>query len=226
MSEHAPKGGALFAPDFYLQSKRAWRATPHWNLVDRSSFANHVLSKLRAEVNADLNSESQGFQWVEPSLNGFEGQVAEIRKGFTNRGLAKAVPIVHAEVREMPNITRLLGVLARLTQLPSSLIPYGFWSFEPGSEQGLIGATPEVLFSNRSGRDSGRPNRIETMALAGTRAKTAGGGDATVLFHDSKERHEHQLVIDDIRDVLETRGRVEIGEIGPVGGALTPLATS
>ncbi|MES2854990.1 MAG: chorismate-binding protein, partial [Bdellovibrionota bacterium] len=199
---------SLFAPDFYLESATQWRLTSKWSIVTRDIFASHVLSKMRSEVNCDL----QGFQWVEPSFEGFEKQFEAIREGRKNRGLVKAVPIVHAQAREIMSQARLLAILNKLTHLPSSLFAYGFWesdsSFE-GVRLGLIGASPEILFSEENGV-------VSTVALAGTRAKPSvespdlGGPES--LLADRKERFEHQLVIEDIESVLSKLGRVEIGK--------------
>lgn len=207
-----PVEGALYAPGFYLREPRPWLVSPNWSLIDRSFFSSLVLSKLAPEVNAHLNTEPQGFRWVEPERATFERQFAIIREGFASRGLAKAVPLVHAQAREIVTPERLKGILRRLAQAPASLIPYGFWSFDGDAVEGMIGATPEILFSNRAGRENHRPDRIETMALAGTRPRDASGTGAEALLEDPKERHEHQLVIDDIMVELSQFGTLDIGE--------------
>ncbi|MEK7357314.1 MAG: chorismate-binding protein, partial [Bdellovibrionota bacterium] len=191
-----PVDGALYAPGFYLREPRPWLVSPKWTLVDRRLFSSLVLTKLAKEVNAQLTGEPQGFPWVEPDFASFDRQFALIRDGFRSRGLEKAVPVVHAQAREIVTIERLKAILIRLAQLPETLIPYGFWSFEGELREGMIGATPETLFSNRIGRESRNPDRIDTMALAGTKAKSPGAaGD---LLADPKERNEHQIVVDDI----------------------------
>jgi menaquinone-specific isochorismate synthase len=70
-----------------------------------------------------------------------------------------------------------------------------------------LGATPEVLFSVAGVEDS---TIVQTVALAGTRAAEPGAAHA--LLADSKERYEHQLVIDDLLETLAPLGRVEIGQ--------------
>jgi menaquinone-specific isochorismate synthase len=198
-----PDRASLFAPDFYLRNRHPWVLTPHWSIVTREIFASHVLAKLPREVNGDL----QGFQWVEPSFDGFSRQFEAIHEGRNSRGLVKAVPIVHAQTRDIVNQARLLSVLNKLSNLPPSLSAYGFWQGGAGSDAirfGLIGATPELLFSEENGI-------VTTMALAGTRAKKSSE-DSSLLLADPKERKEHQLVIDDIADRLSRVGKVEIGE--------------
>ncbi|MES2962520.1 MAG: chorismate-binding protein [Bdellovibrionota bacterium] len=211
-----PIEGALYAPGFYLREPRPWLVSPKWSLIDRSSFSSLVLSKLTPEVNADLTAEPQGFRWVEPELSNFERQFEIIRQGFSARGLEKAVPLVHAQAREIVKPQRLKQILMRIAQPQENLIPYGFWSFEGDIREGMIGATPEILFSNRAGRADRQAARIDTMALAGTRAKSSGADAARALLTDPKERHEHQIVVDDIMVELSQFGDMDVGETAVV----------
>ncbi|HVK60889.1 MAG TPA: chorismate-binding protein, partial [Bdellovibrionales bacterium] len=195
---------SVYAPDFYLKTARPWRMTQQWSIVTRELFASLVLAKLGSKVNAD----AQGFQWVEPSFSDFKSQFESIQEGRRSRGLIKAVPIVHAQAREIMSQERLLRILNKLASLPSSLFAYGFW--EGGAANGdvragLIGATPEILFIENEGL-------VSTVALAGTRGKTPEGGDAEKLLADPKERREHQLVIDDIMAVLSKHSDVLVSE--------------
>lgn len=66
--------------------------------------------------------------------------------------------------------------------------PYGFW-FE---DYGVIGSSPETLFKVRG-------NKLSTIALAGT-AKLEQGPE---LLKSSKDRREHELVIEDIKEKLQ-----------------------
>lgn len=72
--------------------------------------------------------------------------------------------------------------------------------FEPQPYHAFLGATPELLVTVTS-------NQVQTMALAGSirRGSTQNEDQqyATTLLHDPKERHEHQLVIDQIQSRLE-----------------------
>ncbi len=197
-TEHA-QDASIFAPDFYVTDEKPWLRPRQHQIVSREFFTQHLLAKLAS----DVKPNRQGFQWVEPSKESFEQQVHAIRKHFESGRLAKAVPVVHAQAREIMTQDRLLAILERIAQAPSSLIPQGFWDFSTG--EGLLGATPERLFS------VDHQGRLITMALAGTRAKLSAD-DARLLFADSKERHEHQLVIDDIQTRLASFGRVHVGE--------------
>jgi menaquinone-specific isochorismate synthase len=190
---------SIFAPDFYLTAENPWLSPAHFEVVKREEFTSILLAKLGSEVKPNR----QGFQWVEPALEGFEQQAQKIREHFVKQRLEKAVPVVHAQAREIMTQDRLLAVLEKMAEAPVSLIPQGFWDFESG--EGLLGATPERLFSIE------RQNRVNTMALAGTRAKTSSD-DARLLFEDPKERHEHQLVVDDLVERLSEVGTVVVGQ--------------
>ncbi len=188
----APAGEAcLYTPDFYLESATPWRFTKHWDIVDRTVFADRVLTGVAAKV------PQHGFQWLEPDFESFaSGPWKEIQDGFRSRGLEKAVPVVYAQARGAVSVASLL---VHLVTVPTSLYPYGFWS----SAEGQLGATPEILFRTSEGV-------VETMTVAGTIAKTPGA--EAELLADPKERHEHQLVIDDIVERLSRVGAVTVGE--------------
>lgn len=66
-------------------------------------------------------------------------------------------------------------------------LPYGFW-FE---DYGVMGSTPELLFSSRK-------RNLSTFALAGTARK----GEEEELLKSKKDRQEHDLVIQDIKEKL------------------------
>lgn len=185
----------LYTPDFYRELAKPWRFTRAWDVLDRQHFATHVL----AGVTRNVNANEQGFQWLEPVLGELEERSwREIQKGFSERGLRKAVPVVFARAQGRVSIE---SILKRLVAEPPQLMPYGFWD----GEEGVIGATPEVLFA--AGQDF---NAIETMALAGTRAKDDGLAPFQ-LMADAKERYEHQLVVDDLKEQLSRLGDVVIG---------------
>lgn len=84
--------------------------------------------------------------------------------------------------------------------------------------EGMLGATPEILFriiAATDGMAASSGCRIETAAIAGTRAKVAVNAELSQnkqisddLMNDPKERAEHQFVIDDIARVLSQFGPV------------------
>lgn len=207
-SATVPKRGSnnevcsLYTPDFYMTDREPWRSPRQFEVMTREFFTSNVLPPLRSEV--------KGFRWVEPLSEVFENQARVIREAFKNNGLLKAVPVVHAQACEIMTQDRLIAILSALVCAPLSLVPYGFW--ESGVEnklvEGLLGATPETLFSIEK---RGEGTELSTMALAGTRAKLESG-DAQELFNDPKERHEHQIVVDDLVQRLSRWGEVSLSE--------------
>lgn len=77
--------------------------------------------------------------------------------------------------------------------------------FEPVPNHAFFGATPELLIRKRA-------NHIETMALAGSAARSRDQAldntFAEALLMSDKDRHEHQLVVDSIRAKLESEVEV------------------
>ncbi|NDJ33191.1 MAG: isochorismate synthase, partial [Chloroflexi bacterium] len=70
---------------------------------------------------------------------------------------------------------------------------------EVGPGQAFLGATPEVLAATRRGR-------LDTVALAGSiaRGETPAADErlGQALLHSTKDRHEHALRVDMLRDAL------------------------
>ncbi len=187
---------SVYAPDFYLEDKSPWFIPSQFALVNREFFATHVLPKLTTEV--------KDFRWSEPSEDGFQKQFMKIQNACKNEGLQKAVPVVHATAELEASPGFIGSSLRALSKIPQTLTPYGFWGTSSQGAEGLVGATPEALFLQTG-------ETLSTMALAGTRKKESNGSGAEALIKDPKERHEHQLVIDDIRSVLSNFGEVRVG---------------
>ncbi len=95
-----------------------------------------------------------------------------------------------------------LSLLIKLAWLPDALYPYGEWH---GTE-GFMGASPEVFFDLDQ-------LELTTMALAGTSGKDV---DPEQFLNDSKERREHQFVVDDLSEQLGDVGKVCVQETGVV----------
>ncbi len=125
------------------------------------------------------------------------------------------VDLVDRAVMEMPASKLNKVVLARVCELKSrsridvcraiNFLNDNFpdctrFLFEPRSYHAFYGATPETLVKLED-------SEFSTMALAGSmpRGRTDEADDALArdLFNSSKERHEHQLVVDSIRRRLE-----------------------
>lgn len=105
--------------------------------------------------------------------------------------------VVLARVCEV-EMTDAIDAVAALAYLGATYGECYRFLFEPRPYHAFFGATPELLVCKRD-------DAFATMALAGSIARDADGQDealAAQLLSSAKDRHEHQLVIDAIRDSL------------------------
>ena len=199
---------SLFAPDFRLKNANAWISTPAWDLIDRSLFSTFVMEHVELEK---VSTDMRPLVWREPPRELFDQRFREITARFATHQLDKAVPVVFATAHKEVSQSRCREILKHLVGLPSHLIIYGFWGELDSKPEGMIGVTPELLFSLVDGS-------LETAALAATRAKPPdpvnNSREAQALMDDPKERTEHQFVIDDISHVLGKVGEVKVGPTG------------
>ena len=196
-AHEASDGVQLFAPDFYLQDSlnTSRRLTCSYQILERS----HLRSWLEKAAPPDVIAP---LRWHEPEQVDFNRQFQVIREGFRSHGLQKAVPVVFASAKAEMSREFHVHLLRNALAQPTHLYPYGVWD----QTCGMTGVTPEILFSQTNEDD------LQTVALAGTRRKTERADeDRRAIFDDPKERHEHQLVIDDIREVLSAIGEVTVG---------------
>ena len=129
--------------------------------------------------------------WDAPGQRQWESVCAKIRSDLDAGRYLKIVPVV-------TEVGRLLG--GKLDALVHGLpgLPEIYWSYGYRvGRRGLVGATPERLFS-LAGR------RLETMALAGT----APVERVAPFAVNAKEIREHELVAGYLVDTLAELGRV------------------
>ncbi|MBK9041239.1 MAG: chorismate-binding protein [Bdellovibrionales bacterium] len=190
--EERPEDGSwcFYAPDFFLEGARPW-----WNFKSV-----RVLERVQLK-----RPEGTGCAfdkaWKLSSKTGFMSIFEELKAALKKGDLQKAVPVVTAYQEGVITKDKLIHVLWEIVSLRGSrgeLFPYGFWL----EEEGMLGATPELLVSQRNGK-------ISSMALAGTRGFGFTKGD---LLLDSKERFEHQVVVDALVASLEDFGILELSE--------------
>lgn len=191
-AERTPEEVALFHPDFFDESSpRYWIPETFYRLTDRD------LATLCSEFDSSLLSP---MAWQGAEIQSFSSSFKSILEQIRAGALKKAVPIVFENSTEIPGPQRLAAMIRALIKAPANLYVFGFWQ----NQQGILGATPEVLL-----RQSGR--QLTTMALAGTCPKTEAASRSSLLA-DPKERHEHELVVQDIVQSLKTYGRLQVGE--------------
>lgn len=185
-----PKGEiAFYAPDFFLKERAPWIIPAQCVVISRAT----LLRDLRP-----FGEELTAIDWHAPSFSRFVKVFQDAEGHFRAHGWQKLVPVCFE--RGQATITPYLRarMLARMLVSPVRVLPYGFWD----KTQGMLGATPEVLFHVTRGE-------LITAALAGTRLS---GAAAMSLLRDEKERREHQLVIDFLAQALGAFGETQVGE--------------
>ncbi len=107
-------------------------------------------------------------------------------KGAFSSELQKVVLISRENYEVFEEEKTILHLMERAFSFGTG-IPYGFWN----NSYGIIGSTPEVLYTVSG-------SKLKTFALAGT----AKMEKAEEFLQSKKDRHEHNLVIQDIEEKL------------------------
>ena len=181
-------GLKIFSPYFFMDADLEIVSGCQSFQISETQFINRLNEFLGS------HSDSPKLTWSEPTLDQYKIAFQKIQNEMAAGELKKAVPVLFAKANAKFDLMRRAQVLKKLCLSPPNLFVYGYWS----GQQGLLGATPEILVNIFSGQ-------LRSMALAGTQIKGTG---VCRLLEDPKERHEHQLVIDDIRETLSPFGKV------------------
>lgn len=186
-----PKCGLMYAPDFFLSSNNPWITCEYW-----SEFSITELADLICDVAVDA------VCWNKPDPSQFLQKFTDLQHRFTIGELSKAVPYAAENSSTAMTPPLLQNALHNLLRYAAAQPVYIYGTWNKG--QGILGATPEVLFRQRN-------KRLETMACAGTRSVKSGNLEA--LLHDPKELHEHHVVVQGISEALTPYGKVTKGDI-------------
>lgn len=130
----------------------------------------------------------------------FEKSLREILLKINRGEIEKAVPVTFTRSTKAPSSADKLRWIAKTLGAPINLWAFGFWRENEVAPEGIIGATPEILFDLKEGR-------LEAMALAGTMPK-AEAQERGSLLTDLKEKWEHDLVVQDLKTQLGKFGGV------------------
>ncbi|CAN5530008.1 hypothetical protein BH10BDE1_BH10BDE1_17500 [soil metagenome] len=155
------------------------------------------------------NVNCSKVNWLAPEKSGFEAAFKRIQTAFREEGVKKAVPAVFASGLTAASDRRAWladRLRAGLEGTASNKLRlYGLWD----DQRGFLGATPEALFTIDG-------SKISSMAVAGTRALSTLGADASnpkrvekfvdEFERDPKERNEHDVVAADIASVFDSLG--------------------
>ena len=180
----------IYAPDFFLDDPKPWKhPTDHVELdITELQTKLEALPKLAPEI-----------VWSAPQIHDFHALFAELKEIIQGGRLTKGVPVIFEQGCLESSTEKLLPWLLQFVlSAPNSMRPYGIWD----ESEGMLGASPEILFELSS------ESILKTMAIAGT--ADVESGDALLL--DEKEKHEHQLVVDDLVEVLSSLGSVSCDE--------------
>lgn len=192
---------SVYAPDFFLD-------TPHPWLVPEDPADPHWVRTVTTSGSPAPETETPPLDWQQPSRPEYDAAFADLQERFEAGQLAKAVPVFFEQARWPRAALPLARWISRLLRVPDTLTPYGLWS----PNAGVLGASPEVLFSIQNGV-------LSTMALASTLPAPppaeAKAAEARFLA-DPKERREHALVIEGMAETLSPFGTVRIGETSVV----------
>ncbi|MBO6933471.1 MAG: isochorismate synthase [Deltaproteobacteria bacterium] len=151
--------------------------------------------QVREPWKAPVDTRSVEVPFEEHPDDAFVGAVGSAVEAIRRGALDKVVLARALEVRlaRPPALPRLLSVLRARN-------PHGFtYALEVDAGRTLVGASPELLLSQRG-------RRVVSVPLAGSARRSADpvidAQRAEALFGSAKDRHEHQLVVEDVVERL------------------------
>lgn len=184
---------SVFCPNFFAGENEAYLSGVGTFCISGAQIyqlCRDYLNQMTAS--GDLSKVS----WSRQRREDFDISFARIQNLISQGQIEKAVPITMLKAKVKIGAAERAQMILNLVSAPEELYAYGFWD----QESGIIGATPEILFIRED-------KKIKTMALAGTLAKD-GKNQGENLLRDTKEIHEHRVVIEDIIQQLSPVGMV------------------
>ena len=158
-----------------------------------------ILECTRSEIDEYLETlklPKIKFSPIENDEDLYEKDFSLLKSAFSEK-LQKVVLISRETYEAFEGEATIKHLLMKAFTFGTGL-PYGFWD----KKFGIIGSTPELLFNIDM-------DLLETYALAGT----AKLGSEKELLASKKDRHEHNLVIKDIKEKLQDFAEdIEVGE--------------
>ena len=186
---------SFYVNDFFLEDYAPW--------VVPAEFHELSVVEFKEKFSAGSASSAENISWQTPDDGKFRKFFQKIRSAIEQGILEKIVP-VQFEYGTLPDAWRHC-VIETLAMRFASYLSSGLYLFGyQRGHHGFCGLTPELVFEKLE-------NHVVTAALAGTAA--ARFGDRSI--RNPKDFREHQLVVDDIGQVLRQFGLVTIGETSP-----------
>lgn len=187
----------FYFPDFFFHEPYSWFTQEH----NIEITIDELISRLESAP-AMPPAQSPPLQWHPLSTKLFALMFNDLKTKISTNHLIKGVPYLfetaNGTIHDAQRLRSLIALLHYVKLHPA--YAYGFWD----ATQGILGATPELLFSNRHADGL----TIEAAACAGTRALNSIGDS---FMADPKMRHEHQLVVQGISESLAPFGKVTTG---------------
>jgi len=156
------------------------------------------------------------FQWQHPDEEGFKEQFEWSQNLFKKGTVKKTVPVICQSSGTRLDEAGKVQIL--LNMLKQQNFGWTYAYFE--NETGIIGHTPELLLEWQYGRNA------KTVALAGTLPNSTGA--KAEIMADAKIRQEHDFVIDDLLEKLNTfspvKGETEVLELKHLLHLQTPFS--
>lgn len=184
----------VFFPDFYdLGSSPALVGAKTYKLSTEELRKNCEAFLVQKPTEAPVRKAS----WEEPQKEHFASALKITQDRIAKGEIQKSVPAVFARSPQTVTAHERAQMLLNLLEAPPTLYVYGLWQ----NGEGVLGATPEVLFDYSKGY-------LKTMALAGTCPKSEANSRESLL-QDEKEMQEHLYVLEDLISVLHPWGEVK-----------------
>ena len=177
---------AFFLKDFFFSNYLIY--TPKiWLKIKKSDFLSE-LNKLDLQRSQII--EEQNYDSV------YSLDFLSLQKSF-NDSLKKVVLISREEYKVSHPLSCKFNLIKKALEFNVGT-PFGFWN----KQYGIIGSTPEKLYSVTN-------TKLSTFALAGTSKQ----GLEEELLRSEKDRLEHNLVVNDIKETITPFSKeVSIGE--------------
>ena len=207
-------GGVAFDPS--SQPAAEWSGFGRWKFVlprlvveqreGRQRLALHLPGPDGADLGRLLEAFCEGDHTVafrdgrvhEPDQAGWSAGVQAALSTFPSGRLDKVVLARRTRAVLEPPVDPMF-VLARLRARQADTVHF---ALQPAGAGTFLGCSPERLFSRRG-------RALRTEAVAGTRPRGAteaeDGQLGAELLADGKERHEHALVVDHVREAVAGR---------------------
>lgn len=186
-----PSPSAFYFPDFFLREK-PWLIFSNYKVVEVKALK-EMLQREKANP--------PPLAWNNPHPEIFYKSFDELQGLFAQNSLTKAVPYTIQKcplpLNKDQKISSIISALHYIQKAPSYI--YGFWD----EKQGLLGATPEILFTSEKKE---KHTHLKSAAVAGT-AKNLED------LHTPKNLREHAIVVEGIQQSLSAFGKVHLGEL-------------